>query len=251
MRSGRNSSVAFILWSSTFPSLFSCWYRSWSWQRSVTALPICASLPVLCLVSRRLAPISAALLGWCLARSGGYSGSLVQQHMWGGILLAGVCWLCWMSREHISAADQGLPDIYAIALATGVGLVAWTGYRGGQLSLGEEHLTEHMPVGLRHVLGVPDGSLTSLSNPGPKTFYGARVQPIFAARCVTCHGPDKHKANLRLDSYRALMRGGKDGPVVQAGNALKAAISFVELPWLPTIVTSCQKKASEPCHRTR
>lgn len=160
----------------------------------------------------------AAMLGWCLARSGGYSGSLLQQHMWGGILLAGVCWLSWMSREHISEARSGLALLYAIALATGVGLVAWTGYRGGQLSLGEEHLTEHMPVGLRHALGVPDDSLTSLSNPGPKTFYGARVQPIFAARCVTCHGPNKHKANLRLDSYRALMRGGKDGPVVQAGN---------------------------------
>jgi mono/diheme cytochrome c family protein len=96
-------------------------------------------------------------------------------------------------------------------------LVAWTGYRGGQLSLGADHLTEHMPPGLRHVLGVARNDTVS-SKADPHTFYGARVQPIFAARCVSCHGPDKHKANLRLDTYQGVIRGGKDGPVVQAGN---------------------------------
>src|SRR5437879_5670695 len=37
----------------------------------------------------------AAILGWSLARSGGYSGTLLTQHMWGGISLAAVCWMCW------------------------------------------------------------------------------------------------------------------------------------------------------------
>jgi hypothetical protein len=113
--------------------------------------------------------------------------------------------------------ERGFGLIYAIALATGVGLVAWTGYRGGQLSLGEDHLTEHMPGRLRQALGLSNGA-ASLANAGANTFYGARVEPIFEVRCVTCHGPDKHKANLRLDSYRAVMRGGKNGPVVRAGN---------------------------------
>src|SRR6202790_5025437 len=106
--------------------------------------------------------------------------------------------------------------MYGVVLAAGVGLVAWTGYRGGQLSLGEDHLTEHMPGGLRHALKLPNAA--SLARAGANTFYGARVEPIFEARCVTCHGPSKHKANLRLDSYRAVMRGGKTGPVIQAGN---------------------------------
>jgi uncharacterized membrane protein len=157
----------------------------------------------------------AAILGWCLGRSGGYSGPLLTQHMWGGISLAAICWVCWMLRAH--TGERGFGLIYAIALATGVGLVAWTGYRGGQLSLGEDHLTEHMPARLRQALGLSNGA-ASLANAGANTFYGARVEPIFEVRCVTCHGPDKHKANLRLDSYRAVMRGGKNGPVVRAGN---------------------------------
>jgi hypothetical protein len=134
--------------------------------------------------------------------------------MWGGISLAAVCWACWIVRARSNERGSGL--IYGVVLAAGVGLVAWTGYRGGQLSLGEDHLTEHMPGRLRHALGLSKGATTA--NAGPSTFYGARVEPIFEVRCVTCHGPSKHKANLRLDSYRGVMRGGKNGPVIRAGN---------------------------------
>lgn len=160
------------------------------------------------------AATTAAILGWCLGRSDSYSSSLVTQHMWGGILLAFTCWLCWLLRTRFSQPGT----MFGIALAIAVALVAWTGYRGGQLALGPDHLTEHMPTGLRHVLGVPNSG-TASSKVDTNTFYGARVQPIFTARCVNCHSDDKHKANLRLDTYRGVMRGGKDGSVVQAGNA--------------------------------
>lgn len=159
-----------------------------------------------------LGATTAAILGWCLARSGGYSGRLITQHMWGGVLLSIVCWVCWLLRTQL----HELGVTYAVVLALGVGLVAWTGYRGGQLSLGPNHLTEHMPNRLRNLLGVEDRSAAVTAD--PNTFYGARIQPIFTARCINCHGVDKHKANLRLDSYRALMRGGKDGPVIKSGN---------------------------------
>jgi uncharacterized membrane protein len=155
----------------------------------------------------------AAILGWCLARTGGYSGRLITQHMWGGVVLSIVCWVCWVLRRRL----RELSVTYGIALALGVGLVAWTGYRGGQLSLGPNHLTEHMPNRLRNILGLADSRATS-AIADPNTFYGARIQPIFTARCINCHGEDKHKGNLRLDSYGALMRGGKDGPVIQTGN---------------------------------
>jgi uncharacterized membrane protein len=154
----------------------------------------------------------AVILGWCLARSGGYSGPLMQQHMWGGILLALTAWACWFQRS----TELGSGFLYVVAVLGGTILVAWTGYRGGQLSLGEQHLTEHMPAGLRRVLGVSTSAAAAVD---PHTFYGARVHPILASRCITCHGATKQKANLRLDSYDALMRGGKDGPVVQSGNA--------------------------------
>jgi uncharacterized membrane protein len=182
----------------------------------------------------------AAMLGWCLARSGGYSGPIVVQHMWGGISVAAACWLCWLLRTRASEAELGMG--YRVAIVASVALVAWTGYRGGQLSLGEDHLTEHMPVGLRHVLRLPESASPTVD---ANTFYGARVQPIFAARCITCHGPNKHKADLRLDSYRAVMLGGKDGPVVRAGN-VQASDLFRRITLPPGHDDFMPKEAARP-----
>jgi uncharacterized membrane protein len=157
----------------------------------------------------------AATLGWCLGRSGGYSGRLVTQHMWGGISVAAACWLCWMLRGYFRGPRSDL--IYTLAMLAAVWLVSWTGYRGGQLSQGENHLTEHMPGVLRKLIRLSPGP-TVLPRSNPAFFYGAHVEPIFVGHCYSCHGPDKQKGRLRLDSYDSLMRGGKDGVVVKAGN---------------------------------
>ena len=167
------------------------------------------------LVLATLSSLVAATLGWCLARSGGYSGRLVTQHMWGGISVAASCWLCWMLRGYFRSPRLDL--IYTVWLLVTVGLVSWTGYRGGQLSQGENHLTEQMPAGLRKLVGL--SSAEALPRSDPAYFYGAHVEPIFVTHCYSCHGPEKQKSRLRLDSYAALMRGGKHGPVIKAGNA--------------------------------
>jgi uncharacterized membrane protein len=156
----------------------------------------------------------AAFLGWCLARSGSYSGALVTQHMWGGVSLAVICWLCWILRGRLVGPHA--EKLYATALTVAVLVVCWTGYRGGQVSQGEDHLTEYMPSPLRRVLGLP--SAGPLLEAATGSFYEVRVQPIFAERCVSCHGAKRQKNNLRLDSYGWLMRGGKHGAVIKPGN---------------------------------
>ena len=45
------------------------------------------------------------------------------------------------------------------------------------------------------------------------------VQPILQRRCSSCHGPEKQKADLRLDGLERLLQGGKSGPAIVAGNA--------------------------------
>jgi uncharacterized membrane protein/mono/diheme cytochrome c family protein len=44
------------------------------------------------------------------------------------------------------------------------------------------------------------------------------VMPIFKRTCVECHGPDKVKARLRMDSVEALQKGGKSGALLKAGD---------------------------------
>jgi uncharacterized membrane protein len=162
--------------------------------------------------------ILSAALGWCLARGGGYSGPLVRQHMWGGLVVAAASLICWWLRSRGDSA--ALSRLYLPLLLLVIVLVSFTGYRGGQLAHGETHLTEFLPSPLERWLG-PSNPLTSVSSVGenPFTFYGARIQPLFEGHCVNCHGQSKHKAGLRLDTYAGVMRGGKHGPVLKPGDA--------------------------------
>ena len=57
------------------------------------------------------------------------------------------------------------------------------------------------------------------------TFFTARVAPVFEKHCVVCHGAEKQKAGLRLDSFEQTMRGGEAGAVVKAGD-VKASEVF-------------------------
>jgi len=59
--------------------------------------------------------------------------------------------------------------------------------------------------------------------------YAKDVQPIFADRCVSCHGPEKQKGELRLDSVEAIRKGGKNGPILVAGNPGKSTIYSLTL----------------------
>jgi mono/diheme cytochrome c family protein len=74
-----------------------------------------------------------------------------------------------------------------------------------------------MPEPLRTWLGVSPAAAVAVAA-DPNTFYGARIAPIFAARCALCHGANKQRGKLRLDDYAFIMRGGKDGAVVKAGD---------------------------------
>ena len=166
--------------------------------------------------------IISAILGWFLARGGGSSGSLVTQHMWSGFFVSLICWACWMFRGRLPS--QRWDAAYIAGLVIAVCLVTFTGYRGGQLSHGENHLTEHMPKFLRNWLGI--SQVKTQTAAAPDSFFTARVEPIFAQHCISCHGPSQQKSGLRLDSYEAVMRGGKTGPVIKAGDGKNGALLF-------------------------
>ena len=45
-------------------------------------------------------------------------------------------------------------------------------------------------------------------------FFESRVRPILVERCLECHGPEKQKGNLRLDSLAGILKGGDSGPAL-------------------------------------
>lgn len=62
-------------------------------------------------------------------------------------------------------------------------------------------------------------------------YYATLIQPLFRGRCYDCHGSDKQKGDLRLDSPDAIRKGGKNGPVVVPGKPEKSsAFTLCALP---------------------
>src|SRR5215207_5014196 len=48
-------------------------------------------------------------------------------------------------------------------------------------------------------------------------FFEKQVRPLLLQHCLSCHGPDKQKAGLRLDSKAGWQTGGDSGPAIQPG----------------------------------
>jgi mono/diheme cytochrome c family protein len=48
-------------------------------------------------------------------------------------------------------------------------------------------------------------------------FFETSVRPLLADNCYACHGPDKQKGGLRLDSRAGMLRGGEVGPALVPG----------------------------------
>ncbi|MGH8045687.1 MAG: c-type cytochrome domain-containing protein [Chthoniobacterales bacterium] len=74
------------------------------------------------------------------------------------------------------------------------------------------------------VFAGPD--LSKLPPASPKTglTYATDIRPIFEASCFRCHGEQRQKGKIRLDSLDAVLKGGEDGKIVIPGDGTKSPI---------------------------
>src|SRR5439155_26396989 len=54
--------------------------------------------------------------------------------------------------------------------------------------------------------------------------YDKDIKPIFEKSYFKCHGSEKQKGKLRVDSLQAVLKGGEDGKVVEPGNSAKSVL---------------------------
>jgi mono/diheme cytochrome c family protein len=68
--------------------------------------------------------------------------------------------------------------------------------------------------------------LSKLPPPATKTgvTYTADIRPLFEASCFRCHGADRQKGKIRLDSLEAVLKGGEDGKIVVVGESAKSPL---------------------------
>ena len=75
------------------------------------------------------------------------------------------------------------------------------------------------PAFLLFVLAAFGPTATRAAEPSAEQVrsFETHVRPILATRCFRCHGEEKQKGDLRLDSREGLMSGGVSGPAVVPG----------------------------------
>lgn len=166
--------------------------------------------------------VLALVLGVLLAYGSGDAGTVVTRHMVGGIALTIGTLLCILTRS--LWLQQSVTSLYPALLTCMIALMFWTADQGGSITHGSNYLTAYMPTTLRRL------TLTSTKTP-PTSFYAMHINPIFDSNCAGCHGAAKSNGGLCLDSFDLLVRGGKDGPVIVAGDPEKSLLMHrVTLP---------------------
>jgi len=70
------------------------------------------------------------------------------------------------------------------------------------------------------VFGGGWGDLPTVS-PETNVTYARDIRPIFEGNCFPCHGENRQKRHLRLDSLESVLKGCEDGPVIFPGKSDK------------------------------
>ena len=65
---------------------------------------------------------------------------------------------------------------------------------------------------------LPDVMAVDAAKIGDRGAYHEVIVPIIESKCVSCHGEDKAKGKLRMDSFEAIMKGGASGEAVEPGD---------------------------------
>jgi uncharacterized membrane protein len=155
----------------------------------------------------------SVILGISLAYGSGVMGTTVTRHMWGGIALLVELLVCVTVRPAWTSGRS--PRVYPALLAVSLLTLTWTAHQGGSLTHGSDYLTRYMPGALKPLF--PSGAAAS-DAAYLGSAYTHYIHPILDAKCVACHGASKVQAGLRLDFYDLLMKGGRDGAVIEARN---------------------------------
>ncbi|MFT3932885.1 MAG: hypothetical protein QM726_04650 [Chitinophagaceae bacterium] len=158
-----------------------------------------------------LSAIASCITGYLLSNSGEYDEDLVSNHQWMGISVAVISAVYYLLYKYnaIQKYKWALP----VVLIT---LITITGHLGGSLTHGSDYLTSSF----EKASGEDSvKAIKPIPNVQEAVVYADIIQPMLQNKCYSCHGANKQKGKLRMDQPDLLMKGGKDGVVVEAGKA--------------------------------
>ena len=164
--------------------------------------------------------ILSAAFGLMLADGGGYNSSLLFDHRMYGLLCAALVLVLFLVQQKAV--------LYAGTLVATVVVMVLAGHNGGSLTHGKGYLAGLLDWGRTEVVAEPEVLLGSVDE---VELFAHAIQPIFEDSCVSCHGENKQKGELRLDSWEAIQRGGESGErLIEGGASRSQLVKRIELP---------------------
>lgn len=179
----------------------------------------------LALLLGAISAVAACVAGWFLAQSGDYDTDLVIKHQWTGIASAVFGFLAYFIQS----------SRWPLAIIT-IATVSIAGHFGGSLTHGEDFLslkkenTDSLKSVEKDSAAVfldttKTATNTNLAqNVHPIIVYQDLVKPILKKKCYNCHSSIKKKGGLRLDSEAFILKGGKNGKILQPKNPSKSPL---------------------------
>lgn len=197
-----------------------------------------SSAGLACVVVGALGAGAAAWAGWLnadLETHGRGVADLMETHRWLGIIAASLAGLALVAGLiGVSGKARAMTAVYRIALVLAAGVVGAAGHWGGSMVYGEGYLTEALFPEPAPEAPNTETQLAELEASGAvlTVDFATQIMPILEASCIECHGPNKKKGNLRLDTRMYAMDArDADEQVIIPGNAEDSEIMFrVTLP---------------------
>jgi uncharacterized membrane protein len=153
----------------------------------------------------------SAITGYLLSITDDYDRTLVNWHMWMGIGVVIVSFVLYAKEKNLRVS---LPKKFlSVALLV---LILITGHLGGSLTHGSDYLTGPM-ARMISTDSTDNALMTPIIDVQEALVYDDVIEPILQTKCYSCHGASKQKGGLRMDDSVSLMKGGKDGKVIEPG----------------------------------
>ena len=159
-----------------------------------------------------IAAIIACITGYFLSISDDYDRSLVNWHMWMAIGVVLVSLILY--TKEVNPKVEVSKSLLSVGLLV---LITLTGHFGGSLTHGSDYLTKPF----YKILSIDTAESTAIkpvANVQEAIAYNDIIQPILKTRCYSCHNENKQKGKLRMDDIDRLMKGGKDGIIIDVKN---------------------------------
>lgn len=165
------------------------------------------------LLTGAITGLFSSITGYLLSINDDYDKTLVSWHMWMGIATTLVALVLYAKEKN----DQFKVNKTFLSLGLFV-LIMITGHLGGSLTHGSDYLSKP----LKNIFSDDTAAsvvIKPIANVQEAQVYSDVIKPIFETKCYSCHGANKQKGGLRMDDSLKLMKGGKDGLAIKAGNA--------------------------------